>query len=634
MNKKIQLKNWKFQIGESADCLKISREVTIPHTWNIEEGTEEYWGIGWYEYTWEVPKDWEERRVRISFKAVYHDAEVYLNGVQIGEHKNSGFTPFSLELTKALKFGEENKLTVKVDNSFTESMLPYMRSFDWANDGGIIRDVELIITGKHFLEGVHFITNPVLLQEDIRQEEGEALFGIHANVNGSLEEDLELTWELYKGYYEFSEKIEEGSIPVHTHALEATSHKINGIQYWHFDSPALYTVRLTLKCKGVIEDVIESSIGFREFVVKGNGFYLNGERVRICGTEWMPGSDPAYGMAEPKEQLEKMMVSLKESNCVYTRFHWQQDEFLFDWCDRHGMLMQEEIPFWGKSSVVAGELQWETFCQQAKEMIEAHRNHPSIIAWGVGNELDGQAEETIAYIKKAVEFIHDLDDTRMANYVSNTFYKDASLDGTVYGDALMINDYIGTWAGERDQFAELDKVVAANPDKPLIPAEFGLCEPFFAGGDKKREAIFLEKMEAYRKYPCIAGTINFSLNDYRTQMGEDGAGKYRQRIHGSVGLTGEKKPSYYVVQRECSPLDIKWKGIKLTIACKTDLPSYEVKNYFFLVLDSSGNTIGKEVIPNLKPGMVWEKEAEQGAKLAIYRPNGDYTGTYEREEGK
>lgn len=59
----------------------------------------------------------------------------------------------------------------------------------------------------------------------------------------------------------------------------------------------------------------------------------------------MPGSDPAFGAAEPKEQLDKMLTILKESNCVYPRFHWQQDEWVYDWCDRHGMLVQEEVPF-------------------------------------------------------------------------------------------------------------------------------------------------------------------------------------------------------------------------------------------------------------------------------------------------
>ncbi len=99
-----------------------------------------------------------------------------------------------------------------------------------------------------------------------------------------------------------------------------------------------------------------------------NAFYLNGERVRLCGTEWMPGSDPVYGAAEPEEQMEKMLRLLKESNCVFTRFHWQQDDFILDWCDRHGMLVQEEVPFWGPDPEKAGGLQTDIALQQLEEM--------------------------------------------------------------------------------------------------------------------------------------------------------------------------------------------------------------------------------------------------------------------------
>ena len=117
------------------------------------------------------------------------------------------------------------------------------------------------------------------------------------------------------------------------------------MDYGHFDHPALYRLRLTLKKNGVIEDENETVFGFRDFHVEGNAFYLNGERVRLCGTEWMPGSDPVYGAAEPEEQMEKMLRLLKESNCVFTRFHWQQDDFILVCCDLHGLLVQVAVPF-------------------------------------------------------------------------------------------------------------------------------------------------------------------------------------------------------------------------------------------------------------------------------------------------
>ena len=126
---------------------------------------------------------------------------------------------------------------------------------------------------------------------------------------------------------------------------------LDDIEYWHFDAPTLYTVKVSLKKDGELLDQKEKVVGFRDFHIQGRRFFLNGEPVRVCGTEWMPGSDPMYGMAETKEQLEKMLRCLKGTNCVFTRSHWQQDDWVFDWCgsDMEWMI-QEEVPFWGSGT--------------------------------------------------------------------------------------------------------------------------------------------------------------------------------------------------------------------------------------------------------------------------------------------
>ena len=435
-------------------------------------------------------------------------------------------------------------------------------------------------------------------------------------------ENLQLEWQLAKSCDGEKEIVKEGMVQVGTTNISTENMILDDIEYWHFDAPTLYTVKVSLKKDGELLDQKEKVVGFRDFHIQGRRFFLNGEPVRVCGTEWMPGSDPMYGMAETKEQLEKMLRCLKGTNCVFTRSHWQQDDWVFDWCDRHGMMIQEEVPFWGSEPQKAGEQQLRIFKQQIGEMIKAHKHHPSIIAWGVGNELDGQCDETIQYIKDAIAYAHVLDPNRPASYVTNRVYENPAKDGTTDGDFMMINDYIGTWHGDLDQYAEWNKVVKMNPDKPMVPSEFGLCEPAFSGGDARRNEIFLEKMTCYRKYPNIAGTIYFCLNDYRTQMGEEGEGKFCQRVHGSTDLCGNPKPSYYTVSEECAPVILEKEGSQIKITCRNNLPSYTVQGYSLLVLDKENK---KEIrIPKLLPGMSWTTILEKGdVAVRIVRPNGE-----------
>ena len=570
----------------------------------------------------EVPEEWLSVCVRLYFHSAYHDAKIYVNGELAGEHKNSGYTPFTVNISEYIKEGK-NIITVEADNRFSPDMLPVNRSFDWANDGGIIRPVELWVTGKQYIKELTITAKPVIVTKEERQDRGLGIFGIEAVVDQPEKmENLQLEWQLAKGCDGEKEIVKEGMVQVGATNISTENMILDDIEYWHFDAPTLYTVKVSLKKDGELLDQKEKVVGFRDFHIQGRRFFMNGEPVRVCGTEWMPGSDPMYGMAETKEQLEKMLRCLKGTNCVFTRFHWQQDDWVFDWCDRHGMMIQEEVPFWGSEPQKAGEQQLRIFKQQIGEMIKAHKHHPSIIAWGVGNELDGQCDETIQYIKDAIAYAHVLDPNRPASYVTNRVYENPAKDGTTDGDFMMINDYIGTWHGDLDQYAEWNKVVKMNPDKPMVPSEFGLCEPAFSGGDARRNEIFLEKMTCYRKYPNIAGTIYFCLNDYRTQMGEEGEGKFCQRVHGSTDLCGNPKPSYYTVSEECAPVILEKEGSQIKITCRNNLPSYTVQGYSLLVLDKENK---KEIrIPKLLPGMSWTTILEKGdVTVQIVRPNGE-----------
>jgi Beta-galactosidase/beta-glucuronidase len=289
--------------------------------------------------------------------------------------------------------------------------------------------------------------------------------------------------------------------------------------------------------------------------------------------------------------------------------------------------VQEEIPHWGKVSEMPAKHQLEVSKQQIDEMIASHYNHPSIVMWGMGNELEGQLKELHSFIRDLKDYIRSSDSERPINYVTNTIFRNPANDATRIGDILMINEYIGTWHGDLNENEEIGKIIKANPNRPLVISEFGLCEPAHAGGDKRRSKVFLQKMNIYSKYPEIGGIINFCLNDYRTQLGEEGIYQFRRRVHGSTDIFGEPKPSYYLVQNYCSPIEITnlyfdHSKISMCLSVKNTLPSYIVDQYeiLFRNLDKK---VAKIQIPLLKPGEQFNIElAETVDQLQILRPNG------------
>ena len=628
-NKK-KLESWTFAVGETQDCLADAKMVTVPHTWNVEEGLYEYAGSGWYAYQLTMPMPVEGDRYWLEFGAVYHDAWVYINGKLAGAHLHSGYTSFTVEITDYIKAGE-NQIMVRADNRFSGEMLPYRRSFDWANDGGIIRSAYLYETKMGKISDIHTICEPILTQTGKRQHGGSALWGFDLEFDireyrtDAAQPDWKVKWKLSSvGNMELAA---EGEAPVSAGKNQVVRQILDNVTYWHFDAPVLYMLEVELCRDNVVQDTYKMKIGFRKIEVRAEQLFLNGEPVRLCGTEWMPGSDPQYGMAEPAGQLYKMLDILRKTNCVYTRFHWQQGEEVYEWCDEHGMLVQEEIPFWGPDPEAAGETQWEVFRQQIQEMIRAKRNHPCLISWGVGNELTAQHPDTIRYIKRAIGYTKKLDTPRLVNYVSNSYFGEPQKDGVQFGDIMMLNEYTGTWITDYEAAKVLRQVCRENPYKPILISEFGLCEPAFSGGDVRRAQVFAEKMEVYRQFPAIVGTIYFCLNDYRTQIGEEGEKAEKRRVHGSTDLTGQPKDSYWKVREECAPCSVVMEEHACVIRCRNDLPCYAMENYH-VQLEGADQT-QDNVIDMLLPGDTLRLEMPGLKRITISNPKGWEIGTWQ-----
>ncbi|MGC2161384.1 MAG: glycoside hydrolase family 2 TIM barrel-domain containing protein [Silvibacterium sp.] len=566
--------------------------VTVPHTWQAMAGDPGYVGVAWYKLEFTAPSEWTEQFVRIEFEAITHTAHVFLNGKAAGQHVGKGYTAFTCDLSPLLDFGAANVLMVRVDNRPSNTMLPRNKSYDWADDGGLIRPVNLLVTPRVFVERVEIDATP-----DLVRKEAHVSIRAHVRNTSDKEQAIELYGSLLlegsaaggQDLAPAQQKLAAGSTTV----VELPPILIASPALWHFDTPHLYQATFPLRSEAG-EYLHHETFGIRSFEVRGTAFYLNGERVSLIGVERMAGSNPDFGMAETTEWIRSNHRDMKELNCVFTRVHWAQDKRVLDFCDRNGILMQEEVPAWGGETFydTTDELQHaleQNGLEQLREMIARDRNHPCIVSWGLCNEVNGKNPRSRQFAHVIADEARELDPSRLLTYASNSLDSDPGADMAGDFDFISANEYYGSWApgGPPQVQAYLQRIREAFPSKPIVISEYGWCEcqPIIMPGDDNRVDIVNEHTEVFREFPDVAGAIYFDYNDYRTLVGDKGTGAMRQRVHGVVDLYAQRKHSFSTLRTQCSPieklsiLNSTDGSYRLVIAVRKQLPGYPLRGY-------------------------------------------------------
>jgi beta-galactosidase len=605
--------------------------VTVPHTWQVRSPFVEYRGVAWYQRHFDVPERWTGSAIRIEFAAVFHTATVWVNGRLAGEHPRKGYTAFTFDISHLAYAGAPNSLVVRVDNSFNERMLPRGRSSDFPHDGGIFRPVRLLITPKVFIEQLDM---DALL--DSRNADAQLAIVAHCSNTSSrmwrghasfrvIEEDtgLEILANPDAGTFSIAPR------SVHSLVISAT---LASPKLWHFDHPHLYRLEFLLADSREAH-LFSTTFGVRRFEVKDGALHLNGEPVRLMGVERMGGSNPEFGMAEPESWIAHDHNDLKHLNCVFTRVHWPQDSGVLDYCDRHGILIQSEIPAWG----------WETFkgmatepdadllengIEQMREMIARDRNHPSLVIWGLCNEVGGQLPAAYEFAKRMLVEVKKLDPHRLCSYASNSLEKTPERDVAGLMDLIEMNEYVGTWSpGNLETVSKyLDAVHAAFPGKPIVISEYGYCAcvPERPENDALRIKTLRSHDGVFRSKEYVAGAIFFCYNDYRSQVGFSGVGALQQNIHGVVDVFGARKPSFDALREESSPfaslsVENHSNTFRLVIKTRANLPSYTLRGYRVRAISYGEGDIPLEqqevALPDLPPG------SETTTELVFRQPN-------------
>lgn len=625
---------WEFRLAG-----KAWRTVQVPHTWQVEAEGVKHLGRAEYRRRFDVPAEWKGGVVRVEFESVFHTARVSINGHAAGEHLGKGYTAFTLDITDLVKYGEQNELQVEADNAFSGSMLPRANSYDWTPDGGIYRPVWLHATPAVYVERVEVDAVP-----DLAAGSAEAV--VRVVVRNRTGRTRKIVIEAEVCEEESGLVVARGTTGSEvaagaTETIVLPKARIAQAKLWHFDHPHLYRVRCRL---GGHE--VEETFGIRRIETRGGGFYLNGERVRLMGVERMAGSHPQYGMAEPVSWIEHDHHDMQQLNCVFTRVHWMQDRRLLEWCDRHGMLIQVEVPTWGPAT-------WKDMTtepapailnnglEQLREMIEQNRNHPCVFSWGLCNEIGGHLPAAKKFAQALYREARRMDPGRLLSYASNTLHSHTADDVAGEMDFLEWNEYYESWyGGNPDSVRQsLKKIREMYPGKAIVISEYGLCEcdPKNPTSDERRIAILRSHDAVYREEPNVAGLIFFCYNDYRTHMGDKGRGVMQQRVHGVVDVYGKRKPSYEVLRAESSPVEElrvtkSGDGLRAALRTRGSVPAYTLRGYRLRWTVYSFGDLpmeqGEKALPELKPGAAFQTELhfqEAGVRrvmVEIVRPTG------------
>ena len=333
--------NWRFQldirdIGEKEGWFKDTfdrdpwAKVLVPQAWDCyETALWGYEGIGWYSKTIN-PGDFSAgKRTEIIFNRVMYYSKVWINGEYIGENIG-GYLPFSFDITKYLKPGQENKLVVKVDNKPRIEWLPAAKQIEWIQYGGIIQTVQLVGTSHTYIDDFTVITEP---------ENNRARINCIVSVVNETDaaSEMELEIEIARGTNITKKSAKLKSNPNDTIQFSVDL-AIDHAELWSPETPVLYTATARLKINDAVIDDITERIGIRKVSIDGNAILLNGKPIIIKGVNRYDEYGN-FGINVPEDILRKELALMKSVGINTIRVHYPQSSDLLALYDEYGFMM-------------------------------------------------------------------------------------------------------------------------------------------------------------------------------------------------------------------------------------------------------------------------------------------------------
>ncbi len=386
-------------------------------------------GIGWYRYQLTPKDEWKGKRIMLDFQGIMLVGDVYLNGKRIGG-TDYGYLGFDIDLSKLLKWGQVNEITVKADTGKPNNSR-------WFTGGGLYRDVNLIVTSKELFFPRHplFIRTQgnkevkikaeIINQQKMAKGQTAAKMPVGVRI---LDADGKVVAE-QKNDIHFNAKWRDRE-------YELPSISLENAKLWSPDSPYLYTAEVTLyDNEGNIADQIREPFGIRTIEMNPEkGLLVNGKKVLLKGYA-NHHTLGALGAAAYPRAIEKRLKLMKEfgMNHIRTSHNPYSEDFL-KLCDKYGILVVDELYDKWLQQYAGGRVEWESLWQKdIPEWVKRDRNHPSVILWSLGNELQQYSnlpfnDWGVTAYKLQKELLHRYDDTRLTTVAMHPRYRNLETD--------------------------------------------------------------------------------------------------------------------------------------------------------------------------------------------------------------
>ena len=554
-------------------------KMPVPASFNdffTDKDSREYTGDFWYAKKFFVPTYMDGQTIQLRFGAATHRATVYVNGQEIRSHEG-GFLPFTADITDAVKLGQENIVTLKMNNELHRDALPAGDTatlkngkkmakpfFDFYNYSGLNRSVHLLAVPKNHI--YDYSTT-----YDVSEDQTTVHYSVQATDGSNFKVSL---------------SDEDGKV-VATAEGQTGDLVVKNPTLWQVRDAYLYTIKFELLDAGKAGDEYSDEIGLRTIEIKGHEILVNHKSVYLRG--FGRHEDSIYAGRAFDLNVERRDMNLMKwiGANSFRSSHYPYDEQVYKFADREGILITDEVPAVGFKMAAASFLgglnqsffdgDWidelyKKHIDQVKDMIKRDKNHPSVLAWSLCNEPDTSTDSAVPYFTKLFNDSKDLDpEQRPRTFTLNeddTFEKSKCLK---FPDFYLLNRYPGwyhKWGyeisdGEAGLRAELDEWKNSDIDRPIVFSEYGAdTEP---GLHKLPSIMWSEEYQielldmfdrVFDSYDFIRGEQPWNLADFQTVEGN-------MRVNGNKKgiFTRDRQPkaaAFYLKKRWTSlPLDYK-----------------------------------------------------------------------------